>query len=119
MMKVLFFLKRLEGLTHEQFRDHMENVHVKIAEKYFVHLMSSYSRYYLDDSQGSPLGPHFDCVSEWTLPDEATFQKILGMFADPVIGPEFQEDEKKFLDLPACVQLPLPTKGMEGANKSV
>src|SRR4051794_32707745 len=39
MFKAIFFLKRKPGISHEQFREHYENSHVKLADKYLGHLM--------------------------------------------------------------------------------
>ena len=104
MFKALFHIKRKPGLSHEQFRHHFETVHVKMAQKYFGHLMIGYQRNYPSEViEGARVNrserqADFDCISEWMLPDRAAFDQIMAMFADPVIGQEFYEDEENFLD---------------------
>jgi hypothetical protein len=40
----------------------------------------------------------YDCVTEWVMPDEQAFEEIMRLFADPVIGKIFHDDEENFLD---------------------
>jgi hypothetical protein len=109
MYKVLWFLKRKAGITHEEFRDHYENSHSGLARKHLGHLMLEYRRNYrtevwgggviADDGKGfGPRDWDYDCVAEWVTPDEAAFNAIMALFSDPVIGKIFYEDEEHFLD---------------------
>lgn len=108
MFKVIWLLRRKPGTTLTQFRDHYENSHAVLARRYCGHLMVGYRRNYKAESfgggsvgEGSPFGPldwDYDCVSEWMMPDEAAFDAIMAIMADPVIGELFSEDEKHFLD---------------------
>lgn len=113
-MKVLFFLKRKAGLTPIAFRDHMENIHVKLAEKHFVHMMTAYARCYLDADavRETPLGQGYDCISEWTLPDEEALERILAIVSDPATGEEFRLDEERFLDRAATFMIKCPAEGI-------
>jgi hypothetical protein len=113
-MKVLFFLKRKADLTPAAFRDHMENVHVRIAEKHFVHMMAGYSRCYLDADAmaATPLARGYDCISEWTLPSEETLERILAIVADPATAEEFSVDEERFLDRDATFMIKCPADGI-------
>ena len=109
MFKALFHIRRKAGISHEQFRSHFENVHVKMAQKYFGHLMVGYHRNYPAEvirgarvartQEDSP----FDCISEWMLPDRATFDEIMRMMGDTPIGREFYADEENFLDREATM----------------
>ena len=105
MVRYFFFLKRLEHVTHEQFREHFENVHVKIAEKYFTNKMVKYNRYYITEVTRSPamglgaLGFDYDMISEWTVPDEATFAEIRDILTTGDSAREFRADEAKFLNV--------------------
>ncbi|HKR88361.1 MAG TPA: EthD domain-containing protein [Phenylobacterium sp.] len=109
MLRLFFFLKRKDGITHEQFRQHFENIHVKIADKYFTNKMLKYNRYYISDVTGSPrtgLGARefdFDCISEWTLPDEETFREISAILTGGESGQEFYRDEENFLNREATM----------------
>lgn len=40
----------------------------------------------------------YDCVAEWVMPNEEAFEEIMCIFADPVIGKVFHDDEEHFLD---------------------
>ena len=110
MFKVLWLLKRKTGITLEQFRDHYENSHAILAQKYLGHLLVEYKRNYKTGTAGGgvPTDPHgnalaaqeweYDCVAEWVMPNEEAFEEIMRIFADPVIGKVFHDDEEHFLD---------------------
>jgi hypothetical protein len=109
MFKAIFFLKRKAGITHAQFRRHYENSHVKLADKYLGHLMTGYVRNYRTAVRGSrSLGRQtaqwdYDVITEWTLPNEEALEEIYRLFADPVIGKAFYDDEEHFLDRDATL----------------
>lgn len=114
MFKVMWLLKRKPGITHEQFRTHYERSHVVMAHKYIGHLLVEYKRNYKTETwgggvpteQGGGFGPvdwPYDCVTEWVMPDEAAFNEINRIFADPVIGKKFHDDEEHFLDREAVL----------------
>ena len=115
MFKVLWMLKRKDGITLEQFRHHYETSHAALAQKYFGDLMIEYKRNYktetwgggvptaksAEGAEGGGFGPvdwEYDCIAEWVMPSEAAFDEINRIFADPVIGKEFHDDEENFLD---------------------
>ena len=109
MFKVMWLLKRKAGISHAQFREHYEKSHVMLAHKYIGHLMVEYKRNYKTETWGGGVptevgggfGPcewDYDCVTEWVMPDEAAFDEINRIFADPVIGKIFHDDEENFLD---------------------
>ena len=110
MYKVLWLLRRKPGISHAQFREHYENSHAMLAHEYIGHLMLDYKRNYKTEtwgggvpteSGGGAFGPvdwDYDCVTEWVMPDEAAFDQINRIFADPVIGKIFHDDEENFLD---------------------
>src|SRR4051812_36712285 len=109
MIKVIYFLKRKPGITHEQFREHYENSHVQLARKYLGHLMISYKRNYptqvrASRSQGlRPAQWDFDCITEWILADEAALEEVYRIFKIPEIGKEFDDDERRFMDRDAVI----------------
>ncbi|MDE8650994.1 EthD domain-containing protein [Novosphingobium album (ex Liu et al. 2023)] len=47
MQRVFVLLKRKPGMTFEAFREHYENGHALLGEKYFGHLFVSYRRNYI------------------------------------------------------------------------
>jgi hypothetical protein len=108
-IRMTWLLRRLPGVTHEQFRAHYENSHAKMAQRYFGHLMTGYVRSYRSDMDIAPewqsMRKDYDCLAEWAVPSEAAMHEILQTFADPVIGAEFSADEKHFLDVSSVVML--------------
>jgi len=117
MYKVIWFIKRKQGMTHEAFRKHFEESHVKLAEKYIGHLFSEYRRNYVTTAfdGGDPREPDggfaprewdFDLISEWCFADEAAFMELNRVMADPEITRLFKEDEDKFADRKSMTMIP-------------
>lgn len=116
MIKIIYFLKRKEGITHEQFREHYENSHVVLAKKYVGHLMKDYIRNYptfalLNPSnhpagtQPEPYDIGYDCITEMHVEDQAAVDEMGRVFNDPAINPILVEDELKFLDREKIVMI--------------
>ncbi|WP_157219442.1 EthD domain-containing protein [Flavisphingomonas formosensis] len=116
MAKLIFFLKRKQGITPEQFREHYENSHARFAQKYVGHLLTGYHRNYptfaaLDPSnvpEGSSPTPYdigYDAITEMRVKDMAAVEEIGRIFNDPAIQPILKEDERKFLDDSATVMI--------------
>jgi len=116
MFVVRWLLRRKDGVTHEEFREHFERSHAPLAEKYIGHLMLDYRRIYIDQAFGrtavdaagesiySPIEMGWDLISEWVLPDEQTMAKIQAIMTGDVIK-EFHACEEKFLDRESQVML--------------
>ena len=109
MFKVFWLLKRKPGVSHAQFRAHYEASHSQLAHKYFGHLMTGYHRNYVTAEMGAtetadgvvtfgPREPEYDCIAEWMMPDEAAFDEINRILAQPEVREIFNEDEKRFAD---------------------
>jgi hypothetical protein len=105
MYRVMWLLKRKEGITHEQFRAHYENSHAELGKRYIGHLMVGYRRNY-DAAKtkgaafGTPLSTvtDYDCIAEWIMRDEAAFEEAMRIMAEPDILKIFLDDETHFLD---------------------
>ena len=101
MFKVIWLLRRKEGITFEQFREHYETSHSVIGQKYFGHLIIDYKRNYnrLLENGGAPVGhvSDWDCITEWIMPNQEALEETGRLLKDPVIGAIFDEDEEKFL----------------------
>lgn len=109
MYKVAWLLRRKPGISFEAFRDHYENSHAVLGQKYFGHLIQRYVRNYnapFAQAEGddpihsiiaSKLWDH-DCITEWEMPDEAALREVFRLLLDPEIGRIFYEDEEHFLD---------------------
>ena len=111
MIKAIFLLKRKDGITHEQFREHYEKSHAKLGQKYFGHLLISYERNYVTQVRASrsqglrPASFDYDCITEWILRDEAALAAVYDVFKIPEIGKEFFDDEGRFLDRDAVTSI--------------
>lgn len=108
MIKAIFFLKRRPDISAEQFRDHYESSHVKLAEKYIGHLLLKYTRNYpqfatlnpSNNKPGAPPAPYdvgYDAITEMWFPDQAAAEEVMRIFNDPEISPILAADEVKFL----------------------
>jgi len=105
MYKVMWLLKRKDGITHEQFREHYESSHAELGKRYIGHLMLGYHRHYdAAKSEGASFGTplsnvtDYDCIAEWVMRDEAAFEEAMRIMAKPEILKIFLEDETHFLD---------------------
>lgn len=102
-VKVAAFMKRLPGVTHEQFRDHYEKVHRLIGEKYLKRYAVKYTRKYLtpfpDPVTGNEQPRAFDAVTEIWYADKAAYEAANAQFADAAVMKEIMDDVKNFLDL--------------------
>ena len=102
-IKIAAFMKRLPNVTHEQFREHYENVHRLIGEKYLKKYAVKYTRKYItpfpDPVTGHEQPRAFDAVTEIWYPDKAAYDAANAQFADPAVMKEIMDDVKNFLDL--------------------
>lgn len=107
MFKVIWLMKRLPGITHAQFREHYENSHAVMGQKYYGHLWLDYRRNYCTETLGGSPAPGggfgqldgaYDCITEMIFRDEAAYEELLRIASDPAIGKAFLDDERKFLD---------------------
>ena len=116
MIKVIYFLKRKNGTTPEQFRQHYESSHVVLAKKYIGHLMKAYIRNYptfalLNPSEipeGTTPAPYdigYDCITEMHVEDQAAIEEMTRIFNDPEINPILVEDELRFLERDQTVMI--------------
>jgi hypothetical protein len=110
MIKILWLLKRKAGTTPEQFRERYER-HSRLGQKLAGHLFKTYKRNYKIETWGGgtptthdgtgafgPIEWEYDCIAEICFGDQAAFDETNQIFADPVLGKQFHEDEEDFLD---------------------
>jgi uncharacterized protein (TIGR02118 family) len=93
--KLILFVKRKPGLTHQQFRDHYEAVHAPLAHSVLPHLVR-YTRNFLAPLPGQP-DPPYDCVTEFWFADQAGLDATLA-FARTEAGQVLPRDEENFMD---------------------
>lgn len=105
MIKIICLFKRLPGISHEQFRDQYENVHVKLAQKYLGHTLTSYQRNYIAGPAGLPADWAYDCITELVFADQAALDEFYRVAQDPEIRAEMQAGDLLFLDVDATVMI--------------
>jgi hypothetical protein len=103
-------LKRKQGLTMEQFRNHYDGKHVPLVKKHLGHTFKDYVRHFVQSGtpEGAFPGSKFDATEENNLPydvvtvitfkDDAALKEFQRLSASPDVGPIFEADDKKFLD---------------------
>ena len=109
MVKIIYFLKRKNGTTPEQFRQHYESSHVLLAKKYIGHLLKDYIRNYPsfallnpseipEGTEPQPYDIGYDCITEMHVENQDAIQEMTRIFNDPEVNPILVEDELKFLE---------------------
>jgi len=96
MIKVMLFVKRKAGLSHEAFRARYEAGHVPLAIAELKHLRR-YHRNYVKPTPGLP-EPDFDVVTEFWFDDREGWKATAAYALDPVTGRKLAEDEAEFMD---------------------
>jgi hypothetical protein len=102
MPKVILFMKRRKGITHEEFRAAYEGSHARLAEKFFGKFMVDYRRNYIQRDQGvshrtdGGTDDDYDVITEiWYRTEE----DLRGMWAanqEPAIKAELEADGDAF-----------------------
>jgi hypothetical protein len=106
--KIIFLLKKKPGMTSEQFKDHYENVHARLAHKYISHLLVGYHRNYptqawrvpragTEEFATEPFTFDYDCITELRLRDEAALEEMWRIFSAPEVSKIINDDERNFL----------------------
>lgn len=109
MLRVTFCLKRLPGLTREQFHDYWRNEHAPLVKDHAAalgirkyvqsHSLTLPGAFPLADVRGSS-GLDFDGVAQLWWDDMASFAAAGSTEAGRVAGALLLADERKFIDLP-------------------
>ena len=100
-IKVLTLLKRKAGLSTEEFRDHYENVHRHLGEKYLAPHALRYLRRYVEPGSGSAgyaAAPDFDVIMEVWFPDQRAMAAAMEAINSPAAQAELKPDEEKLFD---------------------
>ena len=116
MIKVIYFLKRKNGTTPEQFRQHYESSHVVLAKTYVGHLLKDYIRNYPtfallnpseipEGTEPQPYDIGYDCITEMHVENQAAIDEMTRIFNDPKVNPILVEDELKFLERDKTVMI--------------
>lgn len=116
MFKIIYFLKRKNGTTPEQFREHYESSHVVLAKKYIGHLLKDYVRNYPtfallnpseipEGTEPTPYDIGYDCITEMYVESQADIDEMTRIFNDPEVNPVLVEDELRFLERDQTVMI--------------
>jgi hypothetical protein len=107
MIRVLAFIRRLPGVSRDDFRTHYEGIHVPIALP-FLTGTSGYVRHHVREELYGRAD--FDCMTRFDYPDpeaaRAVFARTEGPQAEAV-----RRDERSFMDKPAIVFFPVEQAG--------
>ena len=108
-------LKRKEGLSPEEFREHYERVHVPLGEGFIGHLLVEFSRHYpgtmadfaADDWEngrmsGTDAGCAYDAISVYKFRDDQAAAEMSRILSDPAVQKALVADENTFLDRSRC-----------------
>ncbi|WP_340317898.1 EthD domain-containing protein [Rhizorhabdus argentea] len=111
MYKMMMFMKRKEGISFEQFRDHYENVHIPLCTKWLAPFIVDFKRYYpqnlinlyvgredADQAPNNDGGVDYDAVSIYSVKDQAALDALLKVAQDPEFTRAVTADEANFVD---------------------
>lgn len=101
MEKLILFVTRKPGLTHEQFRAHYESTHAPLAWSKLPPLLVRYTRNFLASFPGQP-DPPYDCVTEFGFADRAAREAAVAWTRSEE-GQMLARDEENFMDRPAML----------------
>ncbi|MBV9840045.1 MAG: EthD domain-containing protein [Sphingomonadaceae bacterium] len=96
MIKVMLFVKRKPGLTHEEFRARYESGHVPLAISELPHLVQ-YRRNFVKPTPGMA-EVDFDVVTEFWFDNKEGWKATAAYALDPVKGRTLADDEAVFMD---------------------
>jgi EthD domain len=113
--KFMVLLKRRHDLTPQQFKDHYENNHVPLGEKFIGHLLVAFSRHYpgtmadftSDDWTTGRMGDGdagcaYDAISVYEFRDAAAVAEMVEILKRPEVCKALSDDEKRFLSRADC-----------------
>lgn len=99
MEKLILFVKRKPGLTHDEFRAHYESNHAPLAWSNLRPWLVRYTRNFLAPLPGQP-EPPYDCVTEFWYTDRAALEDSISWTrSEP--GQVLARDEENFMDRPS------------------
>jgi EthD domain len=113
--KMIVLLKKKEGMSFEDFRNHYENVHVPLCGKRIGHLIQDFRRYYPqnlnnlyhgrpDAHAGRKGGTCYDAIAVYTIKNEQALEELARIGQDPEFQRLITEDEERFCDRVATLE---------------
>ncbi len=103
-IKVITLLTRKPGLTKEEFRNHYEDVHRHLGEKYLLPHAIKYIRRYVEAPSGSSsyeAAPDFDVMMEVWFPNKSSMLAAMEGMQATAAQAEIRADEEKLFDTKA------------------
>jgi hypothetical protein len=103
MYKLMVFVRRRAGMTHEEFKVYYDNIHSKMGDEYLPPYCKKYLRHYITPAPHQmkldrPPHPEFDCVVELWFDSEADCHKFESSVTDPELVKAIVADEEAFMD---------------------
>ncbi|WP_327241833.1 EthD domain-containing protein [Streptomyces sp. NBC_01320] len=103
-VSLVLLLKRKPGISMEEFRQHYDNVHAKMAEKCFDHVYDRYSRNFItadpdlwatgEEVNEAP----YDAVTVISFLSMEGLEEMQRLVQEPEQFKAFLDDENSFLD---------------------
>ena len=101
MVKLVFCVRRKQGMTPEAFKDYYETTHARIGER-VLPTAERYFRRFLTPLGPPALGPVLepvaDVITEIWFRDRATCEATMAKLGDPATLAEIVADEEKLFD---------------------
>jgi hypothetical protein len=104
MLRAFWLARRHPALSRQEYMDYYENNHVPLGEEAIHGEALSYVRHYLNPAEPDAAPPVYDCVTEITFPDRASYDRCMArLMANEDLMKRIIEDEKKFIDRDSTV----------------
>lgn len=106
MIKLIAMVRRLESLSHEEFRDYYETRH-RLLVAHFAHCIEDYRRSYPRPdlaaiagiyTDPADAGATFDVMTEIWFKDVESLWQAFDILGSPEVRPIFEADEGRFMD---------------------
>jgi uncharacterized protein (TIGR02118 family) len=106
MIKVLVFIKKLEGTDRAHLQHYYETHHAPLVNR-LLPFYCLYRRNYLDEAVRStqPVDVGCDVVTELGFASQAEYDGWLEALSDPEVIRQIREDERNFIDQSATRML--------------
>ena len=99
MIRVLAFIRRLPGVSRDDFRSHYEDLHVATALPSLAGIVGYVRHHLREEIHGTP---DFDCMTRFDYRDADAVRATLARIQGPQ-GDAIRRDEQAFMDAPANV----------------
>jgi EthD domain-containing protein len=104
MLRAFWLAKRRPDMSRQDYMDYYETNHVLLGEEAIRGEALSYVRHYLNPAQPGDPAPVYDCVTEITFRDRASYDRCMArLVADKDLTRRIVEDEARFIDRSATL----------------